>query len=196
MARALRGALAALAVAAIAGCATVAPPPVAPAVETPAAFDASGRLSARRGSEGIAANFTWAHAPDADRFDVATPLGQIIARLSGDPSGVRVERPGQAPVAYADWRALTRDVFGVAIPVDGLASWIQAQPVAGTAFDLERDAAGRPLVLRQQGWEIVYAYADAAPAANPMRLVMRYPDSEPIEVRIVVDRWQLAATVR
>ena len=66
----------------------------------------------------------------------------------------------------ADWSALTRDVFGVAIPVDGLASWIQAQPVAGRAFDLERDAAGRPLVLRQQGWEIVYAYADAAPTAS------------------------------
>ena len=33
------------------------------------------------------------------------------------------------------------------------------------AFDLERDAAGRPLVLRQQGWEIVYAYADDAAVA-------------------------------
>ena len=62
--------------------------------------------------------------------------------------------------------------------------------------DLERDAVGRPLVLRQQGWEIVYAYADATSAANPIRLVMRYPGSEPIEVRIVVDRWQLASTVR
>ncbi|MEO8755475.1 MAG: lipoprotein insertase outer membrane protein LolB [Casimicrobiaceae bacterium] len=195
--RALRGALAVIAVAGAAGCATVVPPPVAPvAIETAAAFDASGRLSARRGSEGVAANFTWAHAPDSDRFDVATPLGQVIARLSGDPSGVNLQRPGQVPVAYADWSALTRDVFGVAIPVDGLASWIQAQPVAGTAFDLERDAHGRPLVLRQQGWEIVYAYANPQPAANPMRLVMRYPDSEPIEVRIVVDRWQLAATIR
>jgi outer membrane lipoprotein LolB len=195
--RALRGALAVLAVAAAAGCTTVAPPPVAPVmIETAAAFDAAGRLSARRGSEGVAANFTWAHAPDSDRFDVATPLGQVIARLSGDPSGVSVQRPGQVPVAYADWRALTRDVLGVAIPVDGLASWIQAQPVAGAAFDLERDAVGRPLVLRQQGWEIVYAYANPQPAANPMRLVMRYPDSEPIEVRIVVDRWQLAATIR
>ncbi len=194
--RALRCALAALAVVVAAGCATVPPPsPVPMTVEAAAAFDASGRLSARRGSEGVAANFTWAHAPDSDRFDVATPLGQVIARLSGDPAGVSVERPGQLPVAYADWRALTRDVLGVAIPVDGLASWIQAQPVAGTAFDLERDAAGRPLVLRQQGWEIVYAYANPD-ATNPMRLVMRYPDSEPIEVRIVVDRWQLAATVR
>jgi outer membrane lipoprotein LolB len=194
--RACRGALAAVVVALVAGCATVAPPSVRLTNETAAAFEASGRLSARRGSEGVAAHFTWSHAPSADRFDVSTPMGQIVARLSGDSSGVRVERPGEAPVAYADWGALTRGVFGVAIPVDGLASWIQTQPVGGSPFDVERDAAGRPLVLRQQGWEIVYAYADATSAANPIRLVMRYPDSEPIEVRIVVDRWQLASTVR
>jgi outer membrane lipoprotein LolB len=193
--RALRGAFAAVVVALVAGCATVAPPSVRMANETATAFDAAGRLSARRGSDGVAAHFTWSHAPASDQFDVSTPLGQIVARLSGDAKGVRVERPGEAPIAYSDWGALTRDVFGVAIPVDGLTSWIQAQPIAGPAFDLERDAAGRPLVLRQQGWEIVYAYADTA-AANPIRLVMRYPDSEPIEVRIVVDRWQLANTVR
>jgi len=169
--RALGGALAIVVV--LAGCATVAPSAVRSTNETAAAFEASGRLSAKRGSEGVAAHFTWSHAPSSDRFDVSTPMGQIVARLSGDPSGVRIERPGEAPVAYPDWGALTREVFGVAIPVDGLASWIQAQPVAGPAFDLERDAAGRPLVLRQQGWEIVYAYADAASAANPSRLVMR-----------------------
>lgn len=196
MVRALRGALAVLVVAAAAGCATVAPPSGPLNKETAAAFEASGRLSARRGSEGVTAHFTWSHAPAGDRFDVSTPLGQIVARLSGDPAGVRMERPGESPVAYADWSTLTREVFGVAIPVDGLASWIQAQPVAGSAFDIERDAAGRPLVLRQQGWEIVYSYADATSATNPVRLVMRYPDSEPIEVRIVVDRWQLANTVR
>ena len=192
--RALGGALAIVVV--LAGCATVAPSAVRSTNETAAAFEASGRLSAKRGSEGVAAHFTWSHAPSSDRFDVSTPMGQIVARLSGDPSGVRIERPGEAPVAYPDWGALTREVFGVAIPVDGLASWIQAQPVAGPAFDLERDAAGRPLVLRQQGWEIVYAYADAASSANPSLLVMRYPDTEPIEVRIAVDRWQLANTVR
>jgi outer membrane lipoprotein LolB len=196
MVHALRGAAVVLLAAFAAGCATVAPPSVPSNNETAAAFAASGRLSARRGSEGVTAHFAWSHAPGSDRFDVSTPLGQIVARLSGDPSGVRIERPGEPAVAYADWGSLTREVFGVAIPVDGLASWIQAQPAAGSAFDIERDAAGRPLVLRQQGWEIVYSYADATSATNPIRLVMRYPDSEPIEVRIVVDRWQLAPTVR
>lgn len=120
-----------------------------------------------------------------DEFDVATPLGQTVARMRRDAAGVRVERPNEPVVEYRDWGALTQAVLGVAIPVDGLASWLQGAPMPGGASDVERDSAGRPLVLRQQGWEIVYAYGDAS--ARPARLVMRYPGSEVLEVRIVVD---------
>ncbi len=189
--RPLRRAFAVACVAVAAGCASVAPAPSVPRAEPPrdAAFDAAGRMSARRGADGFAGQFAWSHAPGGDRFDVATPLGQVVARLSRDAAGVRVERPDEPPAAYPDWATLTRAVFGVAIPADGLAAWIRGAPVAGAGYDVERDAAGRPAVLRQSGWEIVYAYGDAGPAAPPARLVLRYPDSEPIEVRIVVDRW-------
>ncbi len=151
-----------------------------------------GRISARRGNDAVAANFAWDHAPARDRFDVSTPLGQVVARMEGDPAGVRVERPGEPPAAYPDWSALTRDVFGVAIPVRGLAAWIQAAPSGEGPYDIERGAGGRPQVLREQGWEIVYAYDEGLPP-RPRRLVMRYPDSEPVEVRIVVDRWSMEA---
>jgi len=47
-------------------CATL--PAPAPTMEpvADAAFDLSGRLSARRGAEGVAAHFTWEHAPGRD----------------------------------------------------------------------------------------------------------------------------------
>ena len=156
-------------------------------------FDIAGRLSARRGSEGVAANFTWRHRPDGDVIDVATPMGQTLARLSGDAAGVRVERPGEAPLVSASWDVLTREVFGVPIPVQGLSAWVVGAPRAGVPSGDERDGVGRLSVLRQSGWEIVYAYADGAPPARPTRLVMRYPDTEIVEVRLVVDRWNPAA---
>lgn len=187
--------VASLAALLVAACAAV-PTQVSPAADTPLVaadhFDIAGRLSARRGSEGVAAHFTWRHRPDGDRIDVATPMGQTLARLSGDAAGVRVERPGQAPLASASWDALTREVFGVPIPVEGLAAWVVGAPRANVPFGNERDAAGRLSVLRQSGWEIVYAYADGAPPAQPTRLVMRYPDTEIVEVRLVVDRWNEA----
>ena len=184
-------AFAMLAVAMLGSCATVVPAPPAAEVELVAAerFDIAGRLSARRGRDGVAANFNWRHGPDGDWIDVITPTGQTVARMSGDATGVRVERPGEPALAAADWDVLTRDVLGVPVPVQGLASWVGGAPRAGVPFGLERDAKGRPLVLRQSGWEIVYSYADGAPPTRPARLVMRYPDPETIEVRVVVDRW-------
>jgi len=175
----------------LAGCASVGPASTAsdiPLVATPQ-FDIAGRLSARRGNDGAAAHFTWRHRPDGDVIDVATPTGQTLARMTGDALGVRVERPGRPALAAANWDVLTRDVLGVPVPVEGLATWVTGAPRAGIPFGLERDRAGRPLVLRQSGWEIVYSYAEGASPSQPMRLVMRYPDPDTIEVRVVVDRW-------
>ena len=182
------GAWAVMAACVVAGCAAVAPPLEAPVPPAPAQFDLSGRLSAKRGDNAVAANFTWTHAPEGDRVDVATPLGQTVARLESDGAQVRMERPGQPAESFADWDAVTLAVFGVGIPVDGLAAWIVGAPAAGAPSTGERDPQGRPLVLRQRGWEIVYAYADTG-RTRPTRLIMRYPDALPVEVRIVVDRF-------
>lgn len=87
-----------------------------------------------------------------------------------------------------DWSRLTEQAFGVTIPVKGLSTWLRGVPRANSRFDVERDAAGRVALLRQDGWEIVYAYDDAS--RRPMRLSLQYPGADAIEVRIVVDRWQ------
>jgi outer membrane lipoprotein LolB len=190
--RPLRAYGAAVAALALAACATVGPATAPADMKVVPAFDTAGRLSARHGDDGAAVHFTWTHATRNDVFDVATPLGQTVARLRGDAAGVFVERPGAAPVSYPDWNSLTQAVIGVAIPVDGLTYWLQGAPAPDAQSDIERDAAGRPLLLRQQGWEIVYSYADDERAPRPLRLIMRYPDAQPIEVRIVVDRFDAA----
>jgi outer membrane lipoprotein LolB len=189
-------AAAALAAALVAGCATAPRTTPAPSpVHAEPSFDAAGRMSARHGNDAVAVHFTWRRRESSDDFDVATPLGQTVARMRRDARGVRVERPNEPPVDYPDWGALTTSVLGVAIPVEGLASWIQAAPETARA-DIERDGAGRPLVLREQGWEIVYSYTGDDASARPSRLVMRYPVSEPIEVRLAIDRFALGPTLR
>ncbi|MCC7038837.1 MAG: outer membrane lipoprotein LolB [Burkholderiales bacterium] len=181
--------LATCAALALAGCASTPPAPVdRPHAKPDTAFRAEGRMSARRGAEGVAVHFNWRHTPEGDTFDIATPLGQVVARMVGDPSGIRVERPGEPVARYASWDTLTEAVLGVAIPIAGLASWVQGVPSAAPQALVERDALGRASTLRERGWEIVYAYRDDA-TGRPARLQMRYPDTEPIEVRIVVDGW-------
>ena len=179
-----RRALVLLGTAALCACAApsrvdVAAEAVAPA---DAQFDLSGRLSARHGENAVAASFRWAHAPDADELLLSTPFGQALARLTGSAGGVVLELADGAVARAGDWEALTRDVLGVPVPVRGLAWWVRAAPHPDSAHVLERDAAGRAAVLRQDGWEVVYGYRDDGP--RPARLVLAYPG---IEIRLALD---------
>ena len=138
----------------------------------------------RRGTEALTANFSWQHAPPRDELVVSTPLGQTVAEISGDATTKRYElrrADGRLEVAN-DWSELTERALGAPLPVAGLAAWIAGAPRANSPHSIEPDASGRTVVLRQDGWEIVYAYADAG-ARLPMRLQLTQPD---LEVRIVV----------
>jgi outer membrane lipoprotein LolB len=174
----------------VAACATTRPPvttvSVPSATEAPFAID--GRLSARRGRDAVAIAFSWTHAPPRDELVLSTPLGQSVAELTGDASAQRVElrtADGRRDVA-SDWTTLTERAIGVALPVQGLAAWAQAAPHANAPHWAETDATGRTGVLRQDGCEIVYAYADDS-ARRPSGLRVACHD---LEMRIVIDRWR------
>ena len=145
-----------------------------------------GRLSARRGNDAVSVSFVWNHAPPKDEFVVTTPLGAAVAEMSGDSSTRRVEvraADGRTDTA-SDWSALTERFVGFPLPVDGLAYWAQGSPRPGTTQTAEVDAGGRLQVLRQDGCEIVYTYAEAPPPL-PSRLRMTCND---VEIRIIIDK--------
>jgi outer membrane lipoprotein LolB len=174
---------------ALGACARLAPLPESAPVDR-AALDApytlDGRISARRGNDGVAGRFSWTHEGARDEIVLTTPLGQTIARLYGDPGGVRADTSDGRQLRARDWDQLTSEALGIALPVGGLSAWLRGLPRQGAPHTIERDAEGRPALLRQDGWDIDYAYADAA-AAQASRLTLRYPGAEPVEVRIVID---------
>lgn len=154
-----------------------------------ASFELAGRLSARQGSHALAASFHWSHDRGRDQLDLDSPLGQTIARLTGDAAGVRLEASDGRIETASDWSSLTTRSLGWPLPVEGLAFWIQGLPREGAPALVERGSDGMPSVLRQDGWVIVYqAYersADGVP--RPLRLTLDYPD---VELRIAVDSWR------
>ena len=186
---AVRRALLAVTAAVLAACAAAPPQPVpsTPVSLADEPFEIAGRLSARRGSEGAAANFRWTHRSDRDQLTLATPLGSTLARLEGTSAEVRLELADGRVTDAADWEALTSSVLGAPIPVRGLAWWIRGAPHPGGTHTIERDAQSRTSVLWQDGWEIVYGYSDAG--SRPARLRLSYPDTE---IRLVLDAWDAA----
>jgi outer membrane lipoprotein LolB len=188
MRRAVSLAFVALVGSTLAACAAIAPVSrprlVVPAEE---AFGIDGRLSARHGTQAIAVHFAWTHAASRDEFVVATPLGQTIAELDGDVSVPRVVvrmADGRREEAR-DWSELTTRTLGFALPVAWLSTWARGAPHADAPHTIEVDPFGRASVLWQNGWEVVYGYADES-SRFPARLRLAGPD---VDVAIVVDRW-------
>jgi outer membrane lipoprotein LolB len=175
-----------LVAAALAACAQVArvDREASPMVDTP--FAVAGRLSARHASDALSANFNWQHQADTDSIALATPLGQTLATLERNHDSVTIVLADGRRASADTFDALTAKTFGVPLPVSGLTWWIRGHPRTGSAFSMERDAAGRADVLRQDGWEIVYTYGDDA-TPLPRRLTLAYPD---IDIRVVVDQWR------
>jgi outer membrane lipoprotein LolB len=154
-----------------------------------AAFELSGRLSARHGSNALAANFHWTHERARDELDLRSPLGQTIARLTGDATGVRLQSSDGRIETASDWPTLTTRALGWPLPVEGLAFWIQGLPRGDAPSTIEPGSDGMPAVLRQDGWVIVYqAFQRGADGtARPQRLTLDYPE---VELRIAVDAWR------
>lgn len=153
-------------------------------------FAIDGRLSARRGSDGVSVAFAWTHDRARDELVITNPLGQTIAELASDASARRIEvrtADGRREES-ADWASLTERVVGFPLPVESLAFWAQGTPRAATAYQVETDASGRASTLLQDGCQIVYAYADAS-TPQPSRLSLSCHD---VELRIVIDRWRAA----
>jgi outer membrane lipoprotein LolB len=155
-------------------------------VDTP--FTAEGRLSARHARDAVAVNFAWTHTPPDDNLAVTSPLGQTVAELSGNAAAgrVAVRTADGRHAEAADWTTLTERALGFPLPVSGLSAWIRGAPHPGTPHTTEVDREGRVALLRQDGWEVVYDYADAA-ARLPRLLRIAYPD---FEIRVVVDTWR------
>lgn len=192
--RSLRGArafAASVAVVFVVACAPLPPQTsdgVARITSAQQAFDASGRLSARHGSDAFAASFRWQHDAVRDELEFSSPLGQIVARLSGSPGAVELKTADGRNLSAEDWRALTVRGLGWPLPVDGLIYWIQGLPREGDTSNVERDSDGWPSVIRQDGWTIAYqAFSSADGVARPTRMTLSYPD---VELRVVIDTWR------
>jgi outer membrane lipoprotein LolB len=172
----------------LAGCAAVPPVPQA-AIDAPLAanWTLQGRIGIQTDEQSLSGNIHWQHRTDTDDVLLTSPLGQGVARVVRNPDGVTLEVPNQPARHAADAESLTREALGYALPVSGLAWWVQARPAPGRDFDATRDAAGRIAQLKQDGWVIDYLQYTVDAPARPRKLTVARSG---LEIRLVADSWQ------
>jgi len=177
--RSLRGHLLAAAAALLASCAAVPPEPL-----SPGSFSLAGRVAVRYGEEAASGRITWRHTAAADELLLSTPLGQGVAEITRRDGVYTLVAANGERHSAADPERLTRQVLGYALPLQGLADWVQGRPEQGVEARARYDGA-RLAELRQRGWRIDYSGGDESP---PKRVRLTRGD---LDIRLVIDEWQL-----
>jgi outer membrane lipoprotein LolB len=152
--RAARTALLVLALA-VTGCATWTP-------IGPSEREYSGRFAASilRGDEreSVSGNFRLAIHRDGTTLDLASPLGNTLARVQTAPERATLTAPqadGTLATREGDSaEALAESVLGFRLPVSGLADWISGRAVPGRPA-LVSPENGPAQRIEQDGWLIV-----------------------------------------
>lgn len=171
---------------AMGGCAaTVSTPDVSQVTQQTRNWIVQGRIGIQTDEQTLSGTFHWQHREESDELLLTSPLGQGVARIVARPAGVTLELPNQPERFAADAETLTRDSLGYALPVSGLVWWVQAQPAPGRVSEARRDAAGRLVQLKQDGWAIEYQYAADA-SVRPRKI---WVARNGLEIRLVADRW-------
>lgn len=186
----------------LAGCAAPLPEAdTSPAAE--AAFEAraaqltaldSWRLVARlglaSGEEYWSAQLNWRVQEGQHVLDIAGPMGRGGGRLTLSESGraLLVTRSGERFQAR-DPDALVEHVLGESIPVSGMIYWVRGLLHPEASYQLDIDADGRPLEIRQSGWAIEYSeFEEVDGVALPVAMTL---ERDAVELRARVGRWQL-----
>jgi outer membrane lipoprotein LolB len=153
------------------------------------AIEARFALKIERFGEAVqngSGRLSWAHQNGEDRVFLANPLGSGLAEIEIGQTISRLRSANGVLHENADADLLMQQVTGYPLPVSRLAGWLLGRP--GAAGELTRDAFGRPLRLREAGWQIDYLYADETPAALPFRLNINRADEVSLNLRI--EEWR------
>lgn len=173
----------------VAGCAAPRAPQALPVsnagIDT---FSLTGRVAVKVERRGYSAKLSWRHAATRDRLRLLSPVGSVIAELEADASGAMLTTGDKKVYRSGDVQALTREVLGWDLPLEGLQHWVVGRAEPGLPVEAEeRDSRGRLTRLTQNNWRI--SFLDyAGESALPARIALVY---DQLSLRLIIDRWDL-----
>jgi len=124
-------------------------------------------------------------------LDLVSPLGATIARFETDPLEARLLVPADGGVQVsrgADARALSEQVMGWSLPLDGMPDWLEGRPAVGRPYrSLPEDSSGARR-FEQDGWAVTVH--DGSGNGQALRLDMDRAQSEDlpgVDLRVILD---------
>lgn len=156
-------------------------------------FELTGRVAVNFDQKGYSARLRWQHQNTDDALWLYSAFGSVLAELTVQPAGATLVTADRETYRSDNVQALTRDVLGWDLPLDGLRHWVVGRPDPSARVQSEvRDERSRLTRLVQHDWTIDYiAYVDNG--VLPSGLTLRY---QTLRLKLLIDRWQLADAAR
>lgn len=148
----------------------------------------------KTGEQSFSGSIDWQRSPESETLLLSAPLGQGVASLSRQRDGVLLRDSEGREYQARDAEALVREVVGITLPMQGLSWWVAGRPRPDAPFEVELDAQGQLSGLRQDDWNIQFSrYESRVQAGTEYSLPrkLRATRGESLEVRLVVDDWEL-----
>jgi outer membrane lipoprotein LolB len=198
---ALRVALVAAVLSALAGCRT-APAPVlgpGPGADAPwplqrerlerlDRYSLNGRVAVAASGQGFSANLRYQQHPDLAEMALDGPMGLGGMRLALARDNLRVTTSSGESLDGGEARAEIERRLGFTMPLAELRWWLLGVPAPGEAA-LEQDSVtGEIRGFQQNGWQVsIETRAPALGFALPRRLIAQ---REGARLKLAVDQWQ------
>jgi outer membrane lipoprotein LolB len=185
------------AIVALTGCASLSPPtaPVDPdaqsrhqrKLEDISAFSLSGRMAVQTEKRGFSGSLRWRHTEDGDHFALYSPLGTQVADINANKDGVTLTTNDRKTYKADNAETLLQQTMGWSLPLTGLSDWIIGRPTSSAYEVISRDAQGRLVRLKQDGWDIEYpTYQTVDGTDLPGKVILRSPQ---LDLKLLVERW-------
>ncbi len=147
----------------------------------------TGRIAVSGEGEGGNGRIVWEQRGEAYTIELSAPVSRQSWRLSGDPSGARLEGHAHGLLEDQDPEALLLRAAGWSMPLEPLRAWVRGARAGGPA-ELAFGAEGLPALLQQGGWRIEYrSWTDLQGLPMPARV---FAETGQRRVRLIVDRWE------
>ncbi len=153
-------------------------------------FILAGRLVVNARQHRFSGGIRWQHTRQGDEIYLFSPLGQVIAEIFRDQTGVRLVTSEPAVYQAQDAEYLTSQVLGWELPLAGMQFWVRGIHFPGTVAEKDLDKNRRTVAIRQDGWQVVYRsyYPEReGMAVLPKLLEFSRPN---VKMRLLVDQWQ------
>ena len=118
------------------------------------AFDLQGRIAVKGGA--LSGSLRWSQWPDRFSLRVAGPFGAGALLMDGRGGLVHIKNK-DVDITTADPETLLAQHTGWRLPLNSLRYWVLGIPAPDAPAELEVDALGRALSLRQSGWTLHYS---------------------------------------